>query len=452
MTDYLLFYSSLLCMCFGSTSGFYLLSARVLGRRAALRPWLLYFAVFTVIQIAMNLLALSGRFPYSILLWDVGLLTLQNVFLGLILCRAYGESFLKTFSAAALSNFILYTCYSILNALMRRVFPLDDVGTPGLYALLHEIVPHFLILLCAVLVGLVLRRVRFSEYFSYLFTTAGKAGLTFALCFVLMNAYALLSIAFPRLIDTTDYAALSLTGVLLVLFLLQFAAMFALNREKLRTQEETILQQQAHLRLLEELQAELKAFRHDFHNLLSGAALRADEEDVAGLNEFLRSTTGYFDQKLGDEIKQMGVLEQVRIYPLRSLLTIKLAALRERGIRTELEILLPVTDCGMREEDMVRCAGILLDNAAEAAARHPQGLVRILLLQEERELWFAVSNTCPEKPDIRAMQAANYTTKGEGRGVGLSSYRRILTHYPGCVSRTHWKDGLLTQELRAGLA
>ena len=74
-------------------------------------------------------------------------------------------------------------------------------------------------------------------------------------------------------------------AILLSLFLLQFIAMFALNREKVRTQEETIRQQQAHLRLLEELQIELRSFRHDFQNLLSGVALQAREGDLEGIGQ-----------------------------------------------------------------------------------------------------------------------------------------------------------------------
>jgi sensor histidine kinase regulating citrate/malate metabolism len=143
-------------------------------------------------------------------------------------------------------------------------------------------------------------------------------------------------------------------------------------------------------------------------------------------------------------------LGQIASYALRSLLGVKLAAMRECGVRSELEILRPVTECTMQEEDLLRCLGVLLDNAMEAASQMEKGLVKIIILAEDSELLIAIANSCPQKPNLAAMNIPLYSTKGEGRGRGLSGYHRIVQRYPDCVSRTVWADGLLTQELRVG--
>ena len=85
------------------------------------------------------------------------------------------------------------------------------------------------------------------------------------------------------------------------------------------------------MELLEELQQEIRAFRHDVTNLFSGLTLQAQEGDLNGIQEFMKKTSSYFDEKLGNEIKQMDCLNNVQLYPLRSLLTAKLAAKRLRG-------------------------------------------------------------------------------------------------------------------------
>ena len=112
-----------------------------------------------------------------------------------------------------------------------------------------------------------------------------------------------------------------------------------------------------------------------------------------------------------------------------------------------LEVLNPVrSQQGMDTDDLLRVLGILLDNAIEAAPAQ-DGKVRVVLLQEEKELYLAVANNYDKTPDLAALTRKGYTTKGDGHGTGLSSYRRIIARCRGCASRTYLKDGMFVQEL-----
>ena len=82
------------------------------------------------------------------------------------------------------------------------------------------------------------------------------------------------------------------------------------------------------------------------------------------------------------------------------------------------------------------------------AVSEKEGKVRIVLLQEDNELYIAVANNYDNAPDLSAISRKGYTTKGEGRGTGLTSYRRIVSRCKGCVTRTYLKDGFFVQELR----
>lgn len=101
----------------------------------------------------------------------------------------------------------------------------------------------------------------------------------------------------------------------------------------------------------------------------------------------------------------------------------------------------------MPVEDLLRCQGILLDNAIEAAAKN-DGKIRVILLQDMEELFIAVANNYDEKPNLGALAKSGYSTKGKGRGTGLSSYRRMVSRCADCVWRTYLKDEFLVQELR----
>ena len=140
-------------------------------------------------------------------------------------------------------------------------------------------------------------------------------------------------------------------------------------------------------------------------------------------------------------------LSNIKVYPVRSLISTKLGLMQQRQIQVALEILHPVTGAKMPTEDLLRCQGILLDNAIEAAAKE-EGKIRVVMLQGEGELYLTVANNYDEQPNLSALGKGGYTTKGKGHGTGLSSYRKIVSRCKGCLARTYLKDGFLVQELR----
>lgn len=79
----------------------------------------------------------------------------------------------------------------------------------------------------------------------------------------------------PDAAPDAGYAMFFFALIVAGLFLIQFTAMYVAGQDRIKAQEETILQQQAHMALLEELQQEIRAFRHDVTNLFSGLTLQA---------------------------------------------------------------------------------------------------------------------------------------------------------------------------------
>ena len=299
----------------------------------------------------------------------------------------------------------------------------------------------------ALLVAAILKRSGFYRYFAAMFRSRARGILTLAVCLALTLIMPLQQLMFPDLTPDANYATFFFALIVVGVFLLQFAAMYAAGQDRIKAQEETILQQQAHMALLEELQQEIRAFRHDFTNLFSGLTLQAQEGDLAGIQDFMKRTSSYFDEKLGSEIAQMDGLNNIQFYPLRSLLATKLAKMRQMRIKGVLEALRPVNgQLSMDTDDLLRALGILLDNAIEAVPKW-EGQVRVVLLQEEKELYLAVANNYEQAPDLSALAKKGYTTKGSGHGTGLTSYRRIVARCRGCATRTYLKDGMFIQEL-----
>ncbi len=418
------------------------------GEQAKWKHRAVFYVGFCAVKwVAVLALAMEGEDEVKLwsFLLELFLSLATLMLLCLIFCRACHIALAKAAGASMLRYFFAYSITDFLTQTAAYYTPVFD----GRYLLVFTslVLPYLLALAVTGVIVFVLRKTEFSQYFSYLFQGRLRMAVSLAIGLLLMELKLFLTHLFPDVVHNAAYAAFWFGLIAVALFVIQFGAMYAASRDKVKAQEETIAQQQAHMELLEELQSEIRAFRHDLTNLLSGITLSAQEGDLEAVQEFMKRTSGYFDEKLGKEIRQMEGLSNIKVYPVRSLISTKLGLMQQRQIQVALEIIHPVTGAKMPTEDLLRCQGILLDNAIEAAAKE-EGKIRVVMLQGEGEMYLAVANNYDEQPNLSALGKGGYTTKGKGHGTGLSSYRKIVSRCKGCLARTYLKDGFLVQELR----
>ena len=428
----------------------YILTAGILGRKIHWKSLGIFFICGEVFQWSAMFLYLlytvvTGQENIPSAVFDTACYLLMAVVLGAMMTKLHRIPLLHTFTAAILCTFVVNTANNTMVYVVEEYSPLFDRQHFLVFVRLD--LPYMLTVGIALLVSAILKRSEFYRYFAAMFRSRVRGILTLVVCLALMFIMPLQQLLFPNLTPDASYATFFFALIVAGVFLLQFAAMYAAGQDRIKAQEETILQQQAHMVLLEELQQEIRAFRHDFTNLFSGLTLQAQEGDLAGIQDFMKRTSSYFDEKLGNEIAQMDGLNNIQLYPLRSLLATKLAKMRQMRIKGVLEALKPIDSrLGMDTDDLLRALGILLDNAIEAVPKE-EGQVRVVLLQEEKELYLAVANNYEKAPDLSSLTKKGYTTKGSGHGTGLTSYRRIVARCRGCATRTYLKDGMFIQEL-----
>lgn len=432
--------------------GLFWLCVGIVGKKVRIRPFLIYAVCSSLVNVMVVLLStwlvdedvLFG--PYFSLLFAIAGYTVGAAALGIVIRKCYGVPFLQGLTAAMLSHFVINTADDVVATAAATYSPL--FGGMYLYTFITLILPKLWGFFIAFLAAYILRKSGFYRYFAALFSSRFKTVVMVAVGWIFMLFWSFIDFFYPGAEPNMLYAFFFFSLITVVLLWIQFMAMYTAGQEKIHVQEETIAQQQSHMELLEELQQEIRAFRHDVTNLFSGLTLQAQEGDLDGIQEFMKKTSSYFDEKLGNEIKQMDCLNNIKPYPIRSLLTTKLAAMRQKHIQSALEVLNPVQEKQVMETaDFLRGLGILIDNAIEAVP-FQDGQIRLVLLQEERELYVAVVNNYETEPDLNAIAERGYTTKGSGHGTGLSSYRKIISRYPGCVARTYLRDGFFVQELR----
>lgn len=245
----------------------------------------------------------------------------------------------------------------------------------------------------------------------------------------------------------SEYLTVTIVLTILVVLLLFHLMQRDLDQKKLQIQQDIIAQQQLYEQSLEALRQEMRTFRHDQKNLLMAyTGKEADKELLCSLEALEKS----FDRRLEEKLQLSAPIGNLCIPQMRSLLLGKLTQMSEKGIKYRLEILYPVNKVWMDIWDLVRCLGILLDNALEAALETEESWVEILLLQEEHTFYLRVSNPWTGSMDPAMLWKEGWSTKGPDRGMGLFSYQKILQKYPKAISSADWSDGIFVQELTTG--
>lgn len=151
---------------------------------------------------------------------------------------------------------------------------------------------------------------------------------------------------------------------------------------KIEIQQDVIVRQQLYERDLEAIRREARAFRHDYKNLLAGLSAQAGEGELEALRDSLAELDAGFDRRVGEKIRTSTQIGNLYIPQVRGLLLSKMAVMAEKDVDCRLEVIYPVKHVGMDLWDFVRCLGILLDNAVEAALETESPWVEGVYVQE----------------------------------------------------------------------
>ena len=211
-----------------------------------------------------------------------------------------------------------------------------------------------------------------------------------------------------------------------------------------------VLQQEEYIKSLESMQEDIRKYNHDYKNLLTGALLQAKEGDYEGVQNYLQDVLDEFELKLGKQISKNTQLKKINSNELKGLLLSKITEMEDKNIEFHLEVLNEVDKINMKSTDLVRCLGILLDNAIEEVEKIDEKIISLVILQEENITTIMVKNPVTEKINIQSIYEDNYSTKGAKRGLGLSNYREIIENYENIVRETICTEEEFNQVLKIG--
>lgn len=171
---------------------------------------------------------------------------------------------------------------------------------------------------------------------------------------------------------------------------------------------------------LEDLNGTLRAQRHDFMNHLQVVFSLLELEDY-------KEASDYIERVYGD-IRRVSRTLKTAHPAINALLAAKVGDCEARGVHVDLQIESPWAGLPVESWEMCRVLGNLIDNAMDAMKDAPEPRLLIRLSESVQSYTFVIANNGPMiQPSIaeRIFQRG-FSTKGEGRGMGLSIVRVIM--------------------------
>ena len=216
----------------------------------------------------------------------------------------------------------------------------------------------------------------------------------------------------------------------------------AMNLEKAR---EDLEQEKQYNKTLQILHDNLRAFKHDFANIISGIGGYVETDDMEGLKK-------YYKQLLQDcnQVNNLGSLnpDSINSPAVYAVLANKYYKADSAGIKISLDSFIDFNHLYMGIYEFTRILGILMDNAIEAACECDNKYIHVEIRNDDsrnRQL-LIVENTFKNKDiNVDKIYEKGYSTKPHNTGLGLWEVEKILKKNKN-VTRFTSKDGDLFKQ------
>lgn len=366
---------------------------------------------------------------------------LLTIFIKVIYKQSLRDYILPLSCAYAIYILVYMFSYSLS---LKTIYPFLNAVSPSFnYTYLVFCFPFVFF---AYGVAYIMKKFQYQRIIVSYYQTTHAVGKTYLLSLSLFLMQGILHVLF----GTPDYRSqyfFAIGLVCIMTFLLCSSLLLRLNleQEKNRSAQYALAWQNTYNQTLENIQREVRSFRHDYKNMLSSLVLNAREGQMEAteLNDLLL----HFDTQIDEKMKLTRQLSHVEIIETKSLLMNKLTLIEQYKIPIVFEVLYPFDHVGMSTLDFNRCLGILIDNAIEEVHQYG-GDIMIVILREVHSLSITIENTIMREVDIQKIYDEDYSSKESNRGIGLSNYRHLVEKYDNVCTSTLCQNQRFLQELR----
>ena len=234
--------------------------------------------------------------------------------------------------------------------------------------------------------------------------------------------------------------------ILIAIGLIVVSIISVLRRQKEKTEYKL---EQRYIEDVEKRQLEIQRFRHDYLNVLITLDRHFKENDIERMRDYFYDEIMPTGEFLRMQNIELGNLANLNIREIKSLFSVKLMEAQSINIETIINIPKKIDSISIKYAILARIIGILLDNALEECAQCENPVLKIGIFEKSGEQKIVIKNTSRENNlTTRQMFEKGFSTKGKGRGMGLSNVRELLDKLDHVSIKTVNENGYFVQELR----
>lgn len=282
----------------------------------------------------------------------------------------------------------------------------------------------------------------------------GKLGFLILLSLILTVAIFYSNILLDRS-NNSKTDLMKINGILFLLyFVLLMVIMYILIRSitkevDFKNKQDQFENLQQYTNNLEVLYSDMRAFRHDYINILSSMVGYIQNEDMKGLSNHFNDKILPLSSGMEESNFKIGVLKNIKIPEIKGTFSSKLIRAQEMGIDVHIEITEPLEQLNIDIIDICRSIGILIDNAIEAAIKCDKPTIKVAIINDEKNVKIIIINSCTvDTPPIFKIFQKGFSTKGNSRGIGLYNLKETIGKYSHITLDTIIEDGEFKQILQ----
>lgn len=188
-------------------------------------------------------------------------------------------------------------------------------------------------------------------------------------------------------------------------------------------------QEKLYNKTLQILHDNVRAFKHDFSNIIAGIGGYIATKDMDGLEKYYKQLLQDCNQ--GNNLSSLSP-DSINNPAIYTVLANKYYKADSLGIKINLETFVDFNNLHMGIYEFTRVLGILMDNAIEAASECAKKIINVIIrndVQCNRQL-LIIENTYNNKDvNIDRLSEKGYSTKPNNTGLGLWEVNKIIKRH-----------------------
>ena len=225
-----------------------------------------------------------------------------------------------------------------------------------------------------------------------------------------------------------DHRTLSVIAIVAALLAIWGATIDIREALHTRRRERTISGLKETNDQMDALNLKLRAQRHDFLNHIQVVYSLLEMGESQEASDYL--------ERIWTEFKTVSRVMRTKVTAFNALLQVKNAACEERGIQLDMDIRSTLEGLPVPAWEICCIIGNLMDNAMDALADQADGRIMLQVREDLKGFAFTIANNGAPIPESmrESIFEPGVSTKGEGRGMGLSIVRRTLAEFGGQIA------------------